>query len=74
MQELENDKKAAQAAADKINSKTNKDSCSDSAKSVQMLRDKIKKLEDKQKELRKKEIEYAKLLQQKEKACKEVSK
>jgi myosin heavy subunit len=73
VKELENDKKVMQASVDKINARPNKDTCPESAKSVQMLRDKIKKLEEKQKELRKKEIEYAKLLQQKEKACKEVT-
>ena len=44
-----------------------------SEKSKNMLKEKTKLLENKQKELRKKEIEYAKLMQQKEKAFKEVT-
>ena len=44
-----------------------------SEKSIQILKEKAKLLENKQKELRKKEIEYAKLMQQKDKAFKEVT-
>ncbi|CAE7780616.1 unnamed protein product, partial [Symbiodinium microadriaticum] len=68
--ELEKEKLAAQAATDKFKMSKGPSSAGESAQSVQMLKEKIKKLEEKQKELRRKEIEYAKLLQQKVAALK----
>jgi hypothetical protein len=41
---------------------------------TEIVKEKLRLLEAKQKELRKKEVEYAKLLVQKEKACQEVTK
>lgn len=72
VQRLESDKQstAKQAKSSGISSAAVK---GQSEKSIQLLKEKAKLLENKQKELRKKEIEYAKLMQQKEKAFKEVT-
>ena len=78
VQSLEQEKERAELAADSnkktlVSKKVSQAEEIENERAASLLREKIRLLDAKQKELRKKEVEYAKLLQLKEQACREVS-